>query len=120
MPFATADKSESPLDRAWAMGEKLISSKELMDPGKKILFSKYMFPRGGGGGRGSKQRSFLFVLEAVSVHENEIVRQATHRRVVKSTQHAPWVRSLYYLRSDRLLMTQRLFTSNVLRYHTTA
>ena len=52
----------------------------------------------------------------MSVHENEIVRQATHRRVVKSTQHAPWVRSLYYLRSDRLLMTQRLFTSNVLRY----
>lgn len=50
MPFATADKSESPLDRAWAMGEKLISSKELMDPGKKILFSKYMFPGGGGGG----------------------------------------------------------------------
>ncbi|KAA6429492.1 MAG: hypothetical protein FRX49_00884 [Trebouxia sp. A1-2] len=38
MPFATADKSESPLDSAWAMGEKLMSSKELMDPADNLLF----------------------------------------------------------------------------------
>jgi len=42
MPFATADKSESPLDSAWAMGEKLMSSKELMDPAHILLISRYM------------------------------------------------------------------------------
>ena len=62
MPFATADKSESPLDRAWAMGEKLISSKELMDPGKKILFPKLHVSRGGGGGGGGEKKKKFFVL----------------------------------------------------------
>ncbi len=36
MLFATADKSESPLDSACAMGEKLMSSKELMDPAEEV------------------------------------------------------------------------------------
>ena len=78
MPFATADKSESPLDSACAMGEKLMSSKELMDPVENVLLSRYMF-------LGKKyevaNECSLFLLEAVSVHDNEVVCQATHWRV---------------------------------------
>lgn len=69
MPFATGDKSESPLDSAWAMGEKLMSSKELMDPADNLLFHVL-------GENEVAHKSFLFLLEAVSVHE--VVCQASH------------------------------------------
>ncbi len=59
-----------------------MSSKELMDPENNLLVFKIDFS---GGKLRQQPRSSRFFSEAVSLHDNEVVCQASHWRVFMNT-----------------------------------